>query len=144
MICPAPEGQRLGTSSTNVNLSPSDMPGGVHGGLMDQCSSARLPRAVRSSPPGGGTNSVPDRSTAIRLHEVEQREMIDVLSSTGLFRGLPEVELRKVADITTERSCPPGHHVFLIGDIATEFFVVASGSVRVFIPTADEAGSGLY
>lgn len=64
--------------------------------------------------------------------------MIDVLASTALFHGLPEVELRKVAAIASRRSCPAGHHVFLTGDIATEFFVVATGAVRVFIPTADD------
>ena len=66
---------------------------------------------------------------------MEHQEILRVLSSTALFHGIPERELDRVAGIVEERSCLPGHHVFLQGDLATEFYVVASGRVRVFVPT---------
>jgi CRP-like cAMP-binding protein len=44
-------------------------------------------------------------------------------------------DLDRVAGIVEERKISPGQHVYFEGDIATEFYVVASGRVRVYIPS---------
>jgi CRP/FNR family transcriptional regulator, cyclic AMP receptor protein len=72
------------------------------------------------------------------FRKVQRSEIIEVVASTRLFHGLPEHDLEQVADIVEVRSCSAGHHVFLQGDLATEFYIVASGGVRVFIPAAHE------
>ena len=55
-----------------------------------------------------------------------------------LFDGLDPRVVDHVAGIADWRSIPPGQHIFFEGDIATEFYVVSSGSVRVYIPSSGE------
>jgi len=61
-----------------------------------------------------------------------------VLSATPLFRDVHPSVLSHVAAVADERSIPPGQHVFFEGDLATEFYVVAHGAIRVFVPAQDE------
>ncbi len=67
-----------------------------------------------------------------------------VLRETHFFRGADPSDLASVAEIVEEWSSPPGQHIFFQGDIATEFFVVAHGKVRVYIPGhGDELDLGI-
>lgn len=61
-----------------------------------------------------------------------------VLSATPLFRDVHPSVLSNVASVAEERSISPGQPVFFEGDIATEFYVVAHGAVRVFVPAHDD------
>ena len=65
---------------------------------------------------------------------MDRDQIAAVLQQTPLFRGADRADLECVAEIVDEVSAPPGQHVFFHGDIATEFFVVAAGKVRVYIP----------
>lgn len=69
---------------------------------------------------------------------MDRADIVSVLSQAELFRGLDKPSLDLVAEIAHERSIPAGQHVFFAGDIATEFFVVASGRVRGFVPAHEE------
>ena len=63
---------------------------------------------------------------------------VSVLSATPLFRDVHPSVLSHVAVVAEERSIPAGQYVFFEGDIATEFFVVAHGAIRLFVPAHDE------
>ncbi len=75
---------------------------------------------------------------------MDHEEVVAVLRETHFFRGADPADLESVAEIVDELSSPPGQHIFFHGDIATEFFVVAKGKVRVFIPAdGDELDLGI-
>ncbi|MGQ0547788.1 MAG: cyclic nucleotide-binding domain-containing protein, partial [Betaproteobacteria bacterium] len=63
--------------------------------------------------------------------------MSAVLSNTGLFEGLPADELRALGERAQLRSFPPGAAVIREGDAPDSFYVVVSGSVKVFTQDAD-------
>ena len=69
---------------------------------------------------------------------MEHPEVVAALMGTELFRGLDPRVVGNVAAIIDERTIPPGQHVFFEGDIATEFYLASSGSVRVYIPSHGE------
>ncbi len=69
---------------------------------------------------------------------MEHPEIASTLMRAELFEGLDPRVVDHVAGIADERSIPPGQHIFFEGDIATEFYVVSSGSVRVYIPSRGE------
>ncbi|HEY6567686.1 MAG TPA: cyclic nucleotide-binding domain-containing protein [Actinomycetota bacterium] len=69
---------------------------------------------------------------------MEHPETAATLMRAELFEGLDPRVVDQVAGIAERRSIPAGQHVFFEGDIATEFYVVASGSVRVYIPSRGE------
>jgi CRP-like cAMP-binding protein len=64
--------------------------------------------------------------------------MAAALSHVELFRGLESTTLDHVADISAEWAIPAGQHVYFAGDMATEFYVVVTGRVRAFIPSASD------
>jgi CRP-like cAMP-binding protein len=64
---------------------------------------------------------------------VERSEIVAALASTELLKGVDHAGLERVAAICEVRVTPPGQHVFFQGDLATEFFVVVTGGVRVYI-----------
>ena len=67
-----------------------------------------------------------------------------MLRETHLFRSAEPSDLEPLAEIVEEVSSPPGQHIFFQGDIATEFFVVAQGKVRVYVPGhGDELDLGI-
>ena len=71
-------------------------------------------------------------------------EIVAVLRETHFFRGANPSDLGSVAEIVDPLSSPPGQHIFFHGDIATEFFIVARGKVRVYIPgDGDELDLGI-
>jgi CRP-like cAMP-binding protein len=63
--------------------------------------------------------------------------MSAVLSNTGLFEGLPADDLRALGERATLRSVPAGTIVIREGDVPDSFYVVISGSVKVFTSDAD-------
>jgi len=65
---------------------------------------------------------------------MDRAAIVAVLSRVELFRGVDDVILGHVADISSEWSIPSGQHVYFAGDLANEFYVVVSGRVRAFIP----------
>jgi CRP-like cAMP-binding protein len=69
---------------------------------------------------------------------VEHPEIAATLMRAELFDGLDPGVVDHVAAIAERRSIPPGQHVFFEGDIATEFYVVSTGSVRIYIPSRGE------
>ena len=75
---------------------------------------------------------------------MKQPEIAATLMGAEVFEGLDPRVVRQVAGIAYWRSIPPGQHVFFEGDIATEFYVVSSGSVRVYIPShGDELNAAI-
>jgi CRP-like cAMP-binding protein len=63
--------------------------------------------------------------------------MSAVLSSTGLFEGLPAADLRALGERANLQSYPPGTTVVREGDTPDSFYVVVSGSVKVFTRDAE-------
>lgn len=63
--------------------------------------------------------------------------VVGVLGKTELLGGLAEDDLQSVAAIVQSTTLPGGAHVFLRGDPSQAFYVVAEGSVRIYV---DEPG----
>lgn len=63
--------------------------------------------------------------------------MSAVLTSTGLFEGLPAEDLRALGERATLRSYPPDATVIREGDAPESFYVVVSGRVKVFTKDAE-------
>jgi CRP-like cAMP-binding protein len=63
--------------------------------------------------------------------------VIAVLGKTELFGGLPDDNLEGVPAIAQEMRLPGGKHVFLHGEPSGAFYVVMTGSVRIYV---EEAG----
>ncbi len=57
---------------------------------------------------------------------------IQFLSRLSLFRGLPETELRTLADIATTKNYRRGETIFLEGGEGLGFYVVFDGRVKIF------------
>jgi CRP/FNR family transcriptional regulator len=58
--------------------------------------------------------------------------IIDTISHTPLFEGLPEGQIREIADLVVERRFDKGEAVFFEGDEGEGFYVVAQGMVKIF------------
>ncbi len=65
------------------------------------------------------------------------KAMLDILSRTSLFGGLPESQLERVAEIAVTRDFKKGETIFLEGDEGNGFYVVAEGLIKVFKVSAD-------
>ncbi|WP_139490030.1 Crp/Fnr family transcriptional regulator [Brevibacillus dissolubilis] len=63
--------------------------------------------------------------------------MKELLKNTSLFENLNDSELTNIADIAIQRSYPAGTELFKQGDSGDTFYVVISGSVKVFNITKD-------
>jgi CRP-like cAMP-binding protein len=63
--------------------------------------------------------------------------MSAVLSNIGLFEGLPADDLRALGERAVLRSVPAGTTVIREGEVPDSFYVVVSGSVKVFTLDAD-------
>lgn len=57
---------------------------------------------------------------------------IDTLQSTSLFKGLGEDESEAVGRLVIEKSYEKGETIFFEGDDADGFYIVGSGTVKVF------------
>lgn len=82
--------------------------------------------------------------TLAKILGVDRDQVVAVLRETHLFRNAVPSDLESAAEIVDEVSSPPGQHIFFQGDIATEFFVLAQGKVRIYIPGhGDELDLGI-
>src|SRR3972149_3496495 len=63
--------------------------------------------------------------------------MSETLRKTPLFFNLPPEDLSRIAGISSLRHCAKRETVFREGDRADGFYVVVSGSVKVFKPAED-------
>jgi CRP/FNR family transcriptional regulator, cyclic AMP receptor protein len=73
-----------------------------------------------------------DNTTTLR--DMDEQQVASELRRSGFFRGMDLSDLLAVAKIVEERPAPAGQHVFFQGDIATEFFIVSTGRIRVYVP----------
>ena len=71
------------------------------------------------------------------------KRMIDAasLAEIELFSKLDETELEQLASTMSERTFPPNRAVVWVGDPASEFFIIRTGSVEVCVP--EETGREL-
>jgi CRP/FNR family transcriptional regulator, dissimilatory nitrate respiration regulator len=60
------------------------------------------------------------------------KKNIDIISGTILFKGLPEEQLQKIAQIVVSKGYEKGEMVFSEGETADGFYVVEEGSVKIF------------
>jgi CRP/FNR family transcriptional regulator len=60
------------------------------------------------------------------------KKIVDVLSSTPLFGGLPEEQLKELELIAIENRCNKGEIIFSEGDEGNGFYVVVAGMVKIF------------
>jgi len=60
------------------------------------------------------------------------KKILDIISRTPLFRGLPENQQRQVAQIVVEKHFNKADTVFLEGDDGNGFYVVAVGQVKIY------------
>jgi CRP/FNR family transcriptional regulator len=54
------------------------------------------------------------------------------LAVTPLFKGLSEQQLAEIASITLDRQYPRGASIFMEGEEADGFYIVADGQVKIF------------
>lgn len=55
-----------------------------------------------------------------------------ILSITPLFKGLSETQRDEIGAIAVERSYKRGESIFMEGDVADGFYIVADGQVKIF------------
>ena len=64
-------------------------------------------------------------------------KILEIIADTPLFNGLPEDQLRQIAQIAINRYYEKGTAIFLEGEECVGFFVIVQGSVKVFKLSAD-------
>ena len=75
---------------------------------------------------------------------MDRDQIAALLQQAHIFRSADPSGLECVAEIVDVVSTPPGQHVFFQGDLSTEFFVLAHGKVRIYIPGhGDELDLGI-
>jgi CRP/FNR family transcriptional regulator, cyclic AMP receptor protein len=85
---------------------------------------ARYGSSNRGSPPGG---------PPFTLDPVKAEPAAELLSQTHLFAGLQHDALLRIAERAHERSFRKGALIFYEGDIGDAFYVVAEGTVKIFV-----------
>jgi CRP/FNR family transcriptional regulator len=65
------------------------------------------------------------------------KKILDVISATPLFNGLPEDQLEAIQKIAIEKQINKGEIVVSEGDEGRGFFVIAEGRVKVFKVSAE-------
>jgi CRP-like cAMP-binding protein len=60
-----------------------------------------------------------------------------LLARTGLFGELDENARRRLAEVAIERNYKKGQLIFYQGDLGESLFIVAEGSVKVFVTSED-------
>ena len=60
------------------------------------------------------------------------KELNKTLAATPLFKGLSETQLNEVGAITIGRNYKRGESIFMEGDEADGFYIVARGQVKIF------------
>jgi CRP-like cAMP-binding protein len=69
-------------------------------------------------------------------------DAVELLKRVPLFEGLPERDLRRVADSMKERTFNAGHEVAREGQHGVGFFVIADGTASVTVGGAEAAKLG--
>jgi uncharacterized membrane protein len=62
----------------------------------------------------------------------------DLLAQIPLFQGLADEDREALATRLTERTFRPGDIVFAQGEAGTSMYVVQSGAVQIYLPSADK------
>jgi CRP/FNR family transcriptional regulator len=57
---------------------------------------------------------------------------VDRIAGTPLFSGLPDVQLRELADISLEQDITKGDILFTEGSAAAGFYVIVSGKIKIY------------
>ena len=60
------------------------------------------------------------------------RPISQILSITPLFKGLSPEQLDEISTIAVERKYGRGESIFMEGDVADGFYIVADGQVKIF------------
>jgi CRP/FNR family transcriptional regulator len=60
------------------------------------------------------------------------KKISQILSITPLFKGLAPEQLDEISAITVERKYRRGEQIFMEGDVADGFYIVATGQVKIF------------
>lgn len=60
-----------------------------------------------------------------------------ILTITPLFKGLTEQQIDEVSAITIDRRYRRGESIFMEGDVADGFYIVADGQVKIFKTSLD-------
>ena len=60
------------------------------------------------------------------------KKLIRILSITPLFKGLSEQQLEEIGAIAMDRHYRRGEAIFMEGDEANGFYIVANGQVKIF------------
>ena len=63
---------------------------------------------------------------------VTMKPVRQILSITPLFKGLSPEQLDEISAITVERKYGRGESIFMEGDVADGFYIVAAGQVKIF------------
>jgi len=59
-------------------------------------------------------------------------DILDIISDTPLFKGLPHDQLQEIRQIAVSRHFTKGEMIFTEGDEGNGFFIVAAGKVKIF------------
>jgi CRP/FNR family transcriptional regulator len=75
-----------------------------------------------------------------------ERDKLAALKVVKLFEGLPEAQLRSLADIAQLRGLAAGEGLFEAGQPGTHFYAVVTGKVRVYraSPSGKEHNLGVF
>lgn len=60
------------------------------------------------------------------------KKILQIISNTPLFNGLPEEHLNEIRRIAVDKFCDKGKIIFLEGDDCNGFYIVADGKVKIY------------
>ena len=60
------------------------------------------------------------------------KKISQILATTPLFKGLSKPHLDEIGTITLDRNYQRGESIFMEGDEADGFYIVANGQVKIF------------
>jgi len=60
------------------------------------------------------------------------KKILDIISATPLFNGLPENQLKKIEQIAVNKYFNKNEPIFFDGEKASGFFIVAEGRIKIY------------
>lgn len=60
------------------------------------------------------------------------KKILDIISATPLFKGLPEDQLRQVEQIAVNKYFKKGESIFIEADNASGFFIIVDGRIKIY------------
>lgn len=60
------------------------------------------------------------------------KKILDIISDTPLFKGLPENQLHEIGQIAVSKHYKKGESIFLDGEKTSGFFIVMAGKVKIY------------